>query len=88
MWKWFQNGLQLKNDKYNNLRTPIKTKIYYKSNVFNVAFQQRIRIVFHFNSKLNNYAEWNKREEELANKIDDPSLVIVMVTVRLSHTLH
>ena len=31
--------------------------IYHKSNVFNVAYQQRIQIVFVFNSKLNDCAE-------------------------------
>ena len=52
-WKTcqFLNDLQLNNDKYNNLRTLKWTKFYYKSNVFNVAYQQRIRIVFLFNLK-------------------------------------
>ena len=49
--------------KFNNdLRTSKLTKIYYKLNVFNVAYQQRIRIVFLFNSKIN---------EKLANKTDN-----------------
>ena len=40
-------------DKCNNLRTS-------KSNVFNVAYQQRIRILFLFKFKVNDCAEWNK----------------------------
>ena len=44
--------------KFNNiLRTSKQTKIYYEMDVFNVAYQQRIRIVFFFNSKLNDCAE-------------------------------
>ena len=42
MWTWFLNGLQLKNVKYNKLRTSKETKIYYKSNDFIVAYQQII----------------------------------------------
>ena len=56
----FPNGPQLKNDKYINFN--INIKIYQKSNVFfNVAYQQRIRIVFLLNSKQNDCAEWHKR---------------------------
>ena len=56
----FVNGLKLKNDKKNNLRTSKLTKIYHKSDVFNVAYQQRIWIVFRFTLKLNDSAELNK----------------------------
>ena len=34
--------------------------MYHKLNVFNVIYQQRIRIVLLFNSKLNDSAVWNK----------------------------
>ena len=44
----------------NKLRTSKQTKIYHKSNVFNVAYHQKIQIVFLFNSKLNDCTEWNK----------------------------
>ena len=44
----------------NNLRTSGQTKIFHKSNVFNVDYQQRIRIVFLLNSKLSDSTEWNK----------------------------
>ena len=54
----------------NNLRTLKQTKIYHKSNVFNVGYQQSIRIVFFFNSKLNDCAEWNVHGE-LANITDN-----------------
>ena len=37
---------------YDNSRISKQTKIYHKSVVFNVAYQQRIRIVFLFNSKM------------------------------------
>ena len=37
----------------NNLGTSKLKTIYHKSNVFYVAYQQKIRIVFLFNSKLN-----------------------------------
>ena len=57
---------KLKDDIYNNLRASKLTNIYHKSNVFNVAYQQRIRIVIIFNSKLNESAEWNKREEGIS----------------------
>ena len=34
--------------------------IHHKSYVLNVAYQQIIRIMFVFNSKLNDCTEWNK----------------------------
>ena len=40
----------------NNLRISKETNIYRKSNAVNVAYQQRIRIVFFFNSKLDDCA--------------------------------
>ena len=46
-----------------NLRTSKQTKIYHKSNVFNIAYQEGIRIAFLFNLKLHDCAEWNKRAE-------------------------
>ena len=52
--------------KFNNLKTSNKTKVYHKSNVFIVAYQQRIRIVFLFNSKINDCAERNKRAGEFS----------------------
>ena len=36
----FLSGLQLKNEKYNNVRTSKQIKVYHKSNVSNVAYQQ------------------------------------------------
>ena len=65
--KWFNsgqvNGTQLKflrlvlvcrlSCKFNNLRTSKQTKVYQKSNAFNLAYQQRIPIVVLFHSKLN-----------------------------------
>ena len=59
----FLNGLPLKNDKYNNLRTSKQTKIHQKSNV---AYQERIRIEFLFNLKLNHCVECNKRAGEMS----------------------
>ena len=41
----------------NNLRTSKQTKTDHKSNFIDVSYQQRIRIVFLFNSKLNDCAE-------------------------------
>ena len=40
--------------------------IYHESNIFNVAYQRRTRIVFLFNSKLNACAERNKRAEGIS----------------------
>ena len=62
----FLNDLHFKNDKYNNLRTSKQTKIHHKSSVFNVAYQQRIRVAFVFDLKLNDCAEWNKRTGEIS----------------------
>ena len=42
------------------LRTSKQTNTYHKSNVLNVAYQQRIQIVLLFNSKLNDCAECSK----------------------------
>ena len=47
------------------------TKVYHKSNVFNVAYQQRIRIVFLLNLKLNDCTEWRNVQGVLANKTDN-----------------
>ena len=55
----------------NNLRISKETNIYRKSNAVNVAYQQRIRIVFFFNSKLDDCAVWNNVPGELANKTDN-----------------
>ena len=55
----------------NNVGTSKWTEIYHKSNVFNVVYQEIIRIVFLFNSKLYDCVESNKRPEELANKTDN-----------------
>ena len=49
-WAYIRVGLY--SSFYGNLRTSKQTKIYHKSNAFDVAYQQRIRIVFLFNSKM------------------------------------
>ena len=43
----------------------------YLSQIDNVVYQYRIKVMFLFNSKLNNCAEWSKRTGELANKTDN-----------------
>ena len=55
----------------NNLRTSKYTKIYHKLNVLNVAYQQRIQIVFLFNSKLNDGQNEINLKGELTNKSDN-----------------
>ena len=55
----FLNYLQLKNDKIDNLRKSKLNKDH-KSDVFNVAYQQRIWIVFLSILKLNDCTEWHK----------------------------
>ena len=58
--------------KFNNsLRTSKYTKIYHKLNVLNVAYQQRIQIVFLFNSKLNDGQNEINLKGELTNKSDN-----------------
>ena len=52
----------------------IKINIYHKSNTFSIAYQQRIRIVFFFNSKLSDFADWNNAQGELANKADNRTI--------------
>ena len=49
-WAYFWVDLYL--SFYGNLRTSKQTKIHHKSNVFNVAYQKRIRTVFLFISKM------------------------------------
>ena len=56
----------------NNLRTSKQTKIYHKSNVFNVAYSVSLcnvsRIVYLFNPKLNDSQNKVNVQGELANK--------------------
>ena len=54
-------------------------------NLFNVAYLQRIRIVFLVNSKLNNCTEWNIRPGwELANKTNNHTVSHKHRTGRIS----
>ena len=57
-----------------NLSTSKETKIYHKLNVSSVAYQQRIGIVFHFNSKLNDCQNEVNVQGKLANKTVNPTV--------------
>ena len=60
----FVYGLQLKNDKKNNLRTSKLNKDLSQIECFQCCLSIKIRIVFLFTLKLNDWAEWNKRAGE------------------------
>ena len=49
-WAYIRVGIY--SSFYGNLRTSKQTNIYHKSNVFSVAYQKRIRIVFLYNAKM------------------------------------